>query len=326
MRFLQAITTLIIFSQMGYAEDMPLQLVDRIPLTGVTGRIDHMAIDKVSNRLFVAALGNDSLEVIDLKKRKRIRSIHGLSEPQGVVFLADSGRLVVSNGGNGACLVFDSKTLERLTRLDLGEDADNLRYHAGSRKFFVAYGNGAIGIFDDKLRKAGEIPLPGHPESFQINRDAGRIYINVPAKSEVEVADIERQQVIDAWRLRDARANFPMALDETAHLVLVGVRRPAQIIGFDMHSGNVLFTVPIDGDPDDIFIDHQHHRIYVSCGAGYLDILEWSDSGAYRLLKKIPTAIGARTALLVPEIHRLFLAVPHRGQQEAAIWSYAIQP
>ena len=325
MRFLSIIALTIGCFQSGYAGCTPLQLVDRIPLPGVTGRIDHLAMDTMNNRLFVAALGNNSLEVIDLREGKRIRSIRGLSEPQGVVFLQGPGRLVVSSGGNGACLVFDAKTLEPVTRLDLREDADNLRYHVAGRELFVAYGNGAVGIFNGSFRKVGDIPLPGHPESFAINRDASRLFINVPAVRAVVVADIRSRRVIDTWKLRDAGGNFPMALDETTGLVLVGARRPSQIIGFDMETGSVAFTVPIDGDPDDIFIDPQRHRIYVSCGAGYLDVLEWNDSGDYRLLEKIPTAPGARTALFVPEKQRLYLAVPHRGQQGAAVWSYAIQ-
>lgn len=305
---------------------MPLRLVERIPLPGVTGRIDHLAMDTENNRLYVAALGNNSLEVVELGEEKRVRSIQGLSEPQGVVFLADTGRLVVSNGGNGACLVLDPETLKLITRIDLRGDADNLRYHLARRELFIAYGNGAIGIFNDMFRKVGDIPLPAHPESFAINKDASRMFINVPAESAVMVADVESRRIISTWKLNDVRWNFPMALDETAHLVLVGTRRPSQIIGFDMDSGKVSFTVAIDGDPDDIFIDTRRRRVYVSCGAGYLDVLEWADSGDYRLMERIPTAPGARTALFVPEKHRLFLAVPHRGQQDAAIWSYAVQP
>ncbi len=324
MRVLPVIVVLLVVSGWAYAEDLSLQLAGQIPLPQVMGRIDHMAVDTAGNRLFIAALGNNSLEVVDLRKAERIKSIPRLSEPQDVVFMADSGRLVVSNGGNGACSVFDATTLELLTQLDLHEDADNLRYDVAAQQLFVAYGRGAIGIFDTKLQRLGVIPLPGHPESFALSKGDGRMFVNVPAIQGVIVANVAKQHIVGTWPLRNAKGNFPMALDEAAHLLFIGAREPSQLIGFDTRSGKIVVSVPIDGDPDDIFIDSQQHRLYISCGTGYLDVLERTDSGHYRSIARIPTAPGARTSLFVPAMRRLFLAVPHRGQREAAVWIYAV--
>src|SRR5262245_41522641 len=119
-----------------------------IELPGVEGRIDHLAVDLARERAFVAALGNDSLEVVDLKAGTRHGTIAGLSEPQGVVYLADVDRIVVANGGNGACDVFDGATLERLASVEVGDDADNLRYDAAAKRVYVAYGKGALGVVD----------------------------------------------------------------------------------------------------------------------------------------------------------------------------------
>lgn len=324
MRILPIVAALLGLTGWAYAQDLPLQLVEQIPLPHVTGRIDHMALDTASNRLFIAALGNNSLEIVDLQKAKRIKSLPRLSEPQDVVFMPDSRRLVVSNGGNGVCSVFDATTLELITQFDLHEDADNLRYDIATQQLFVAYGRGAIGVFDKKLQRLGVIPLPGHPEAFALNRGDGRMFVNVPARQAVIVADIARQQIIDTWPLRNAKGNFPMALDEAAHLLWIGAREPSQLIGFDTRSGKIVVTIPIDGDPDDIFIDSQQHRIYISCGTGYLDVLEQTDPGHYHSIARIPTAPGARTSLFAPEMRRLFLAVPHRGQREAAVWIYTV--
>jgi DNA-binding beta-propeller fold protein YncE len=295
-------------------------------LPGVTGRIDHMAIDTVGSRLFIAALGNNSLEVVDLSLGKRVQTIPRLSEPQGVVFIKDSGRLVVSNGGNGMCLVFDAQTLDPITRIDLHDDADNLRYDDTTQHLFIANGNGAIGEFDAKFNRLGSISLPGHPESFVIDRSSGRMFINVPTIGAVVVADIGKRLIADTWKLRNVRDNFPMALDKAAHLLLVGTRIPSRLIGFNTQSGRIVFAIPIDGDPDDIFIDPLRRRIYISCGAGYLDVFERTDTGHYQFIKKLPTAPGAKTSLFVPESRRLYLAVPHRGRQEAGIWIYAVPP
>lgn len=308
--------------QYAFAASAPLQLVERIPLPGVTGRIDHMAVDLEQNRLFIAALGNDSLEVVDLHKGKRIRSIKGLSEPQGVIFIADRGLLVIANGGNGVCLVMDARTFKPVARLDLHSDADNLRYDAASGGFLAAYGNGAIAMFDRNFHRSGDIPLPGHPEAFTLDRDTGRMFINVPAAGAVFVADIRKLRLAQTWALQNAAANFPMALNKTNDTLLVGTRRPPQISAIDTLSGKAGFSVPVDADPDDIFIDSVRQRVYVACGAGYIDILEWSAGGVYRMLDRIPSAPGARTALYVPEQQRLYLAVPRRGQRDAAIWVY----
>jgi len=213
IKILPFIAVMLGFACYAYPEDALLQLVERILLPGVTGRIDHMAVDTLSDRLFVAALGNNSLEVVDLRKGKRARSIPRLSEPQGVVFMAGSGRLVVSNGGDGACLVFDANTLELITRIDLRNDADNLRYDVATQQLFVAYGKGAIGIFDAKFQQVGIIPMPGHPESFALTRSDGRMFVNVPAIRAVVVADIQGRQIVDTWKLRNAEGNFPMAIN-----------------------------------------------------------------------------------------------------------------
>lgn len=114
-----------------------------------------------------------------------------------------------------------------------------------------------------------------------------------------------------------------MVLDRGGRLLLVGTRYPAQLVGLDTQTGRVEFRIPVDGDADDIFTDNSRHRIYVACGQGYLDVLERSDTGSYRLIRQIPTARGARTALFVPDSHRLYLAVPHNGAQQAEIWVFS---
>ena len=301
--------------------DEPLRLLTKIPLPGVSGRIDHMAIDEKNHRLFIAALGNNSLEVVDLQKGQRTTSIPGLREPQGVVFIRANGRLIVSNGGDGACLVYDAGTFRLIKRINLFQDADNLRYDIYTQRLYVAYGRGAIAIYDSGFNRAGNIILPGHPESFALSGD-GRLFVNIPAIQSVAVADAGKQRITASWRLPRSRGNYPLALGQDGRLLLVGTRYPAHLVGFDTQSGQKVFSTPIDGDADDIFIDNILHRIYISCGEGYLDVLERTDTGSYKIIKKIPTASGARTSLFVPDSHRLYLAVPRNGGQQAAIWVF----
>src|SRR5262249_4903279 len=81
----------------AHAEEKAFKLKQTIPLPGVEGRIDHFALDPSGERLFVCALGNNTVEVLDLRKGERIRSITGLGAPQGIVYIPELDRLFVAN-------------------------------------------------------------------------------------------------------------------------------------------------------------------------------------------------------------------------------------
>ncbi len=304
----------------------PLRLIDTIPLRNVDGRIDHMVADVRGQRLFVAALGNNTVEVIDLSKGKQTQTIRDLQEPQGVLYLPENNNIFVANAGDGTCKVFDSNSLDLTNTHDFGDDADNLRYDAAARRVYVGYGNGALGIIAAGTpSREGDIRLAGHPESFQLEKTGGRIFVNVPTATQVAVVDREKRAVVGTWSLEGARSNFPMALDEMNRRLLVGTRNPPKLVVLDTDSGKVVASPIIDGDTDDVFYDAQRKRVYVSCGAGFIDVLDQTDADHYDLTVAIPTASGARTSLFVPELSRLYLAVPHRGDQGAEIRIYEAQ-
>jgi hypothetical protein len=120
--------------------------------------------------------------------------------------------------------------------------------------------------------------------------------------------------------------NFPMAHDAPSHRLFVGCRRPAALLLFDDRSGKMLHSIPIDGDPDDVYYDPASRRIFVSCGAGFIDVLAPADSGQFKTVARLATGSGARTALLIPEFRRLYLAVPHHGPQRAEIRVFEVAP
>jgi hypothetical protein len=308
-------------------ESAALKLVQTIPLPNVEGRIDHMAVDLKGQRLFVAALGNNTVEIIDLREGKRVRSITGLHEPQGVGFLPDLHKLFVANGKGGACDIFDGASFKLAKSVKFPDDADNVRYDAATRRIYLGYGSGALGIIDaatgDHL---GDIKLDGHPESFQLEKSGRRIFVNIPTSQKVAVVDREKRAVTAGWPISDAAANFPMALDEEHHRLFVGARKPAKLIVFDTESGRVVASLDSPGDADDIFYDAARRQIYISGGEGVIGILRQNDSDHYTMLGKVPSAAGARTSLFVAELNRLYLAVPHRGKQAAEIRIYEPQP
>ena len=298
----------------------PLRLVQTIALPGVEGRIDHMASDPVTQRLFVVALGNNTLEVVDLRSGRRVRSLPGFSEPQGVGFVPSPPRLFVANGGDGSVAVLEADSFRVLRRIRLGDDADNVRVDEAARRVYVGFGSGALGVLDavdgDGL---GRVELPAHPESFQLEEGGRRVFVNVPQSGEVTVVDRTRGQVVGHWDLAGAHANFPLAVDPARRRLFVGCRNPAAVLVLSAETGRRLAKVPIDGDADDLFFDGRTRRLYASCGAGFIDILKVPDAGPPETLARVPTAAGARTSLFDAARERLYLAVPHRGTQEAEI-------
>ncbi len=293
-----------------------------IPMPGVEGRIDHLAVDLPGKRLFVAALGNNTVEVIDINAMRVIKSITGLHEPQGIRFLPDRNRVVVANGGDGATVFYDGTTLSAVHTAKTSGDADNVRYDPKASRVYVGYGDGALGSFDPDGKPLGDIKLAAHPESFQLESAGPRIFVNVPSAGHVAVVDRDKQAVSATWRVTTAGANYPMGLDEADSRLFLGCRRPAKLLVYDTRLGTFVTAVDIVGDTDDLFYDSAKKRLYVIGGEGFISVLEQQDADHYRQLQRIPTSGGARTGLFVPELGKLFVAVPHRGSQRAEIRVY----
>ena len=309
------------------ADDMaPLQLVTKIPLGEVTGRIDHMAVDLARRRLFVAELGSDSVGIVDLKTSQVSARIPALNEPQGLAYLASNDMLYVASGGDGSVRLFRGEDLNSAGSIQLGEDADNIRIDSAGKRVFVGYGNGALAIIDaGEGQKVSDIALDGHPESFQLEGGGSRIFVNVPDAGAIEVADQQRGEVTARWTTGQAGENYPMTLDEASQQVLVVFRRPATLVAFSMQDGAPVASAEACGDADDLFVDTKRNRVYVSCGEGYLDVFQ-PEGGGFRRIVQLPTSPGARTSLLVPELDRLFLAVRAGATEKAAIWVYQPMP
>jgi DNA-binding beta-propeller fold protein YncE len=303
-----------------------LELKQTIALPGVEGRIDHLAFDATGERLFVCALGNNTVEVLDLRKGERVHSITGLGGPQGVAYLPELDRIFVANDKGGICKIYDAKSYENVGEIDFKDDADNARYDDSSKRLFVGFGSGGIGIISAPEGKSiGSIKLSAHPEAFELEKQGHRIFVNVPNARHVAVIDRDKGEVIATWRTDLAFGNFPIALDETNHRLFVGCRLPSKLVVLDTELGKVIAKIDISGDSDDLFYDSKRHRIYAICGAGKIDIIEQADANTYKALAKIDTADGARTGLFAPERDSLFVAVPHRGSQQAEIRRYQIE-
>jgi hypothetical protein len=303
------------------AADSPLlQLAKTIPLPGVTGRFDHFSIDIKGQRIFLAALGNDTIEVLDVNAGKRIQSIVGCSKPQGVVYLPSLNQFFVANGSDGTLKIFEGTSYRPLKSISSLDDADNVRFDEKANLLYVGYGDGALAVVDPaSVRKQGDIKLSGHPESFQLEAQGNRIFVNVPDANEIAVIDRNSKAVIGKWPMARFRGNFPMALDEASHRLFVGCRTPARLVVFDTETGKPVADLEISGDTDDLFYDARRSRVYVSCGEGFVDVIERTSPNTYQRVGKIDTARGARTSFFSSDRDELYVAIPNRASQPAEV-------
>jgi len=303
----------------------PLRLTKTIPLPNVEGRIDHMDVDAKGQRLFIAALGNNTVEVVDLQTGTRIQSLRGFSEPQGIRYLTASNTLVVANGGSGVIAFLDA-SFKQIKTAHFGGDADNVRYDSGHNKVYVGYGNGSLAVMDEGGERQGDIPVGGHPESFQLDSTAGMAYVNVPARQDVAVVDLNKKKVVSRWAVQGASANYPMALDSERHRLFVVTRKPPHLLVYDTEAGKLVATLKGAADSDDVFYDGARRRVYASFGEGTVLVYGQRDADNYDVTSTVATAPGGRTSFFSPELRQLYVAIPHRNTPTAEIRIYQAAP
>lgn len=295
-----------------------LVLKQNIALPSVQGRIDHIDIDTKNQIVYVAALGNNSLEIVDLKNGKTLHSIKGLDEPQGVTYIPQTNEVMVANGGNGNCFFYNATSFEKLSSIALGSDADDVRYDSAGKKIYVGYGDGGIAIIDaTRHEKIADVKLPAHPEGFQIDKQLGKLFVNVPEANQVDVIDLQTLSVVDKWKT-NYNANFPMTIDATHHIVFIGYRRPGKLVAINAANGKIISETELVGDTDDLFFDERSNKVYASGGGGSINVFAFSNS-TFTKIANIAVRSGARTSLLVPSSHLFILAERANGNKDAQL-------
>lgn len=308
----------------------PLVLTEAVPLPGVQGRFDHFGFDG-KNQLIVAALGNNSVEVVDISARVRSHSLSGIPRPQGVVYAPEEKKLFVASS-QGKLRIFDGGSFALIKEIDFHSDVDNLRYDPATHRVYAGFGedeSGAIGMVDatSDERLPEEYKLGAHPESFQLESAGPNIYVNLPDLKQIAVIN-RKTGAITRWPMK-LDHNFPMALDEADHRLFVATHEPARLAVFDTASGRTVAELPCVQDSDDVYYDPARKRIYVPGGEGYISVFQQTDPDHYQLLAKIPSTLGARTAGYFGKgnkgFDRFFLGVPGRADHGAEIWIYTVQ-
>lgn len=303
----------------------PLPKFERaIPLPGVEGRIDHLAVDPGAGRVFISALGNGTVEVMDVDRGQRIGELKGLKEPQGVLYVPRRDLLYVATGGDGMVRAYNGRTLAPAGSISLGDDADNLRYDLQRNRIVVGYGGGAIASLSTDLSDKVELRLSVHPESFQFSSDGSHLLVNLPDDRSIALIDVAPLRVASKWTHLGAQANFPMAVDHRGGRFFVACRRPAELLELNERDGSVSQHLKTVGDADDLFFDESRGKIYVVGGEGFVDVVDAPQIGKLKSIGHVPTRAGARTGLLAPAWSKLLVAAPRLGNLPARLLVYAL--
>jgi hypothetical protein len=337
---LELVVFLVTLGPAAVSQGLPaLELRSRVTLPGVNGRrLDHLGVDVKGQRLFVTAFYNHTVEVIDLRLGKRVRTLSDLRNPQGAFYQYSTNRLYLSSSIDGTVKILDGTTFEILSTVRFSSDADNLRYDALSDSVVVGYGGekflhgkpvrghgvGALAFLDPSGKNRGEIALDAHPESFQLETTGTRVFVNVPDHREIEVADVVTREILARWPVTSCTDNFPMSLDEAHHRLFVGCRTPSRLLVFDTERGKIIAAYPTVEHSDDLFYDPPRSRVYI-LGEKFIEVWQQKNPDRYEEIGRVPTPGHARTGLFVPELGELFEAVPKRGSDQAEVLVFGTQ-
>jgi DNA-binding beta-propeller fold protein YncE len=314
-------------------EAVPLKLVQTIKLpSDVKGNFDHFAIDLAGNRLFATPEEYKAVLVFDLKTGGLVHKITGIEKPHAILYREDLHRLYVTDGEAGDVKIIDSVSYRVLSSVKLLEDADSIGYDPGTKYLYIDNGGGDVhqtysmlSVVDTSAgKKLADIKVDGDTlEAMVLDKSGSRIFLNNKAKSQVDVIDREKRTLIASWPITLAKTNVAMAYDEANHRLFIACRSGG-IVVLDSQSGKEITVLPITKGVDDAVFDAASKRLYASCD-GDVSVYEQSSADTYKLLGKVPTGPLARTALLVPQLNRYYVAVPQHGATSAEILVFEIQ-
>ena len=332
---------LIVLASLGHQacaqDNIPLRLVQTIPVPNVKGRIDHMDVDVKGKRLFVAGLENSSLEVVDLQAGKWLRSIPGFKKTQGVAYVGSLNKVFVASGDDGMLRVFRGDTLGLLDAIKLELGPNRVAYDPNGKILYVGYGGkdagkdyGEVGIIDAKTDKhVADIKVDAHPAELLLDQSGKTLFVFVSATSKIQVVDTSKREVVSTWPLSSQR-NGDGAFDEKTHRLFIGTRTPPQMIVVDSQTGKEIANLPTVEGMDGVYFDAGRKRVYVSGGrdqdVGYIFAYQQKDVDHYETIAKIPTRSGAGTSFWSPELNRYYVAAPAHDKGEAAILVFEPAP
>jgi hypothetical protein len=317
-------------------QHMPLKLVATIPLPDLhDGDFDHFAPDVDGHRLFLTGEENEKVLVLDTSTNKLIHTMENVKAPHAILYRKDLKKLFVVEGDASAVKVYDSDTYQMGGEIKVSIDADSIAYDPATNYLYVVNGGreahtpySLISVIDtNTMKKLRDIKIDSnHVEAIVFEKSGPRMFLNITGQSAVGVMDRNQSTLSATWPLPAGdKLNVAMGLDEANHRLFVVTRNPGKLIVLDSYTGKVVTSAPAVGMVDDMSYDLQHKRLYLA-GDQFVDVFEQKDADHYVLLTRVPGSFRAKTAILVPELNRYYLAVPHHGEQPAEVRVYDIQP
>jgi DNA-binding beta-propeller fold protein YncE len=314
-------------------ETAPLKLVQTLSLAAdATGQFDHFGVDLKNGRLFATPEASHSVRVFDLKTGKPIHTIEGIGKPHAVLYREDLNRIYITDGDAGDVKIFDGANYKLLSSVKLLEDADSIGYDPKTKYLYIDNGGGDVhqtysmlSVVDTTAgKKLADIKIDGETlEAMALEKGSSRLYVNNKAKNLIIVVDRDKREILADWPVTKCKVNVAMGLDEANHRLFTACRSGEMVV-FDTQTGKELMVLPITKGVDDVVYDAARKRVYAA-GDGSVDVYQQTDPDNYKLLGTIPTGKMARTARLVPELKRYFVAVPKHDTENAQILIFEVQ-
>ena len=332
-RFLISLTILALFGTgLPCQETVPLKLVQTFQLSPqVKGNFDHFGIDLKGGRLFATPEGYHAVVVFDLKTGKLVHKIDGIGKPHAVLYREDLNRIYVTDGDAGDLKIFDGTTYGLVSSVKLLEDADSIGYDPATKYLYIDNGGGDVhqtfsmlSVVDTTAgEKLADLKIDGETlEAMTLEKSTSKMYVNNRSKNQVSVVDRQKRELVASWPVTLCKNNVAMALDETNHRLFVACRT-GQIAVLDTQIGKEVTSFPITKGVDDITYDAASKRVYAACD-GAVDIYQQSGPDSYKLVGNVSTGPMGRTARLVPELKRYFVAVPQHGTTSAEVLVFEV--
>ncbi len=292
------------------AEETPLKLVMTIPLKGIDGKLDHLAVHSKGERLFVANKPNNTLDVVDLKTGKLVQQIKDQGKISGIAYSAELDMVYAGNGA-GTCNGFSCSDF-KLVFSTKAPKADNVHFNKETKAVYVGCGKTMLMLDAKTGEMKTTIELPGSVHGFKIDAKAGKIFTILTSPSLIGVVDMAKNEVTEKYPLMLSDAGSPVAYDNKGGLLFVGCPKKAVVV-FDAKTGKELEMVEIPAGIDDIHFDKTLNRVYASCGDGFLCVIE-KKGEKYAVTAKIETPKSSRTCAFSGG--KVYLGVPKQAGQD----------
>jgi DNA-binding beta-propeller fold protein YncE len=312
-----------------------VRLIKSVDLAGYTGDFDHFAVDYDRNRLLLAAEDHGTIEVFDLKTSEHLLTVGGFGNPHSILARKGVPTLFITDSEKQMSTIRNADTLAREKTVALTPGADTAKYDARSNTLYVVTGGKDVDMKTANLeavnpdtgdRKALLTFPDNHVEAMAFVEGDPRLFINLTQTNKLAVVDRTTMKVLNVWPVPAAQQNAMVAFDQAQHRLYVVCRQPGMVVVMNSDTGAVVDTQQAPLRADELQYDAKSHRLYVPGGEGYMGIYDTSDPDHLKLVERITTAPGAKTGLLLPGLHRLFLAVsPGESKTMAKVLTYEVK-